>query len=448
MAMILDLGQFGGFIEATANFSNAVVVAMMPYVSDVAKKLDLPLPQPITQQQMVSGGPNAIFETRNGEMMGCGFEVKGGWIFGFQEGHLAHFETTNSFYTLQNPDEIPRLVGKVKMSKEEAVQMARNTLKNLDIPLEAIFAEQEPHVRMPAKTRTGIVPHYLIKWLSPRSSADSESWSESVEIEINGNAKRVEYITIAHNANLRRPWPKFDAAPVLRKKKSLSANTDYAWKLLPIVLRAVDEYGKALELPVPRPLTTNHVARFKVSDNGGWPHSELELTNGWRFVYRNTAVNGYYAPDALFDFDLHPILIKDLSGKRSMSEGDAVKLIRRAMTKLNYPASLVQMDFKPKVIKSAVPSVPRYQFWWHALDKDKESMVSRVEAEMDMAKGELKSLYFDNKELWNTAPPIDVPIAAPVSRDRVEAVKVEAQQPKPKPSSRPFAPFPSTSGKK
>lgn len=410
--MIMDLGQFGGLLEATASFSSAVVVAMLPYVNDVAGKLELPLPQPITLQQIEQGGPNSVLESRNGEMAGCAFRLKGGWVFGFQQGHLSTFESPHAFSTLQNPDEIREFVGAVRMSKDEAVELARNTLTKLGIPLEAVFAEQEPHVRMPSKTRTGIVPHYLVRWLSPRSSADPKSWTESVQIEVNADAKRVEYIRIAPNSNLRRAWPEFAAEPVLRPKR-LSANPEYAWKLLPIALKAVEDYAGKLSLPVPKPLTTDHVARFSVSDNGGWPHSELELTNGWRFVYRNSQVNGYYAPDALFDFDRRPFTIKEISGKSKLNEAEATKLIRQALSRLNYPTKLVLMDFKPKVTKSAVPNVPRYQFAWYSENEEMNDLVSKVEAEVDMENGKLKSLYFDNVALWNKPPPIDVPIAPP-----------------------------------
>ena len=46
--MILDLGGAQEIIRITADYSNAVLVAVLPYVSDFAQKLDLPVPHPIT----------------------------------------------------------------------------------------------------------------------------------------------------------------------------------------------------------------------------------------------------------------------------------------------------------------------------------------------------------------------------------------------------------------
>lgn len=424
--MILDLGQLGGMIQMTADFSNAVLVAMLPYVSNVTQKLDLPVPQP-TAQQVVGCGVLPYLDS-SGDIAGCGIKLKGNWTFGFHSGYLDRFESPHAYYGLQNPGDIPKFFGAVKMTQDEAVKMARVTLTNLGIPLEAVFAEQEPRVTPPPKVRGKIVPRYRIEWIDPRVD------HHSVDIEVNAETRRVERIVISPNASLRRPWPKFGVAPVVRRKR-LAANPEYAWKLLPIALRAVDDYSKAIGLSIPRPLSSNHVARFEVSDNGGWPHSEIELTNGWRFVYRNSMVNGYYAPDSFFASDNRPIRVKDFIGKSKLSEVQAIALIRRTLSKANYPTNLVQMGFKPQVVKPTVPGIPRWAFWWNLENETRSDLASKVEAEVDMESGELKSLYFDNVALWNKAPPINVPIAAP----RVEA---DAQPSAISPRSRPKAPPP------
>ena len=77
--MILDLGQLQtGFdwIQVTAQYSNAVLVAMLPYVNDVAQKLDLPIPHPITAEHL------SYFDIapRRNFMVAMG--VQGGWHFG------------------------------------------------------------------------------------------------------------------------------------------------------------------------------------------------------------------------------------------------------------------------------------------------------------------------------------------------------------------------------
>jgi len=426
--MILQLESLGGTIEVTANLSNALLVATLPYFSDAAEKLDLPLPLPITEKHVVDAGVTP-YVTSDGEWAGFGIGVVGGYGFGFRYGYVDHFQTTNSYFALQDPDEIPRFVGPVRITRDEAIELARETLTKLGIALEKVFAEQEPRVTLPEKTRTGIVPRYRVRWSGPRG--------EAVDMEVNADAKRVERFVIGFNPNLHRPWPQIGVTPV-RMSRYRGVNPEYAWKLVPIILRAVDEYGMTLGLAIPRPLTTNHVARLEIADNGGWPHCEIELTNGWAFIYRNSMVNGFYAPDDLFSLfaERRPILIKDFVGEWNMTQAEAIALIRRSLAKLNYPTNLIRMDFAPQVHTSAITNIPRYNFWWWCENETKDGLVSKVEAEVDAEKRELKSLYFDHKAFWNNPPPIDVPISVPITNS-VDAPAPEKSQAQPKPQRRP-----------
>lgn len=439
--MILDLGQTEHFFRVTTEFSNAVLVALMPHVSDVAQKLDLPVPQPISQQQVVGCGI-LPYVTHDGQWGGCGILIKGGWQFGFGWGYLNRFESPHAYYGLQDPDEIPKFYGVVRMTQDEAIQKARDTLKKLNIPLEAVFAEQPPRVTLPPKIhQTNTVPHYRIEWINPRAN------SASVDIEINADARRVERIYISSNPSLRRPWPDFGVSPALQPSKH-PANPEYAWKLIPIVLHAIDEYGQKLSLPLPGPLTTNHIARFELSDNGGWPHCEVELTNGWQFVFRNSMVNGYYAPDNFFNSDYRPILIKEFKGKWKLSQNDAFELVKKTLLKLKYPTNLVHIDFAPEVRKPVMVGeeiIPRYRIEWNYVVNDE--LQSKVEAEVDADSGKLKSLYYDDASYWNHPPPIDVPITLPPEADTPPAQLPSKSRLEPKSPQRPMKAMPPNSPK-
>lgn len=401
--MILALERLGGLFETTTSLSNAFLLAMMPQVSEIAKQLELPPPK---QQHIIRSSVTPQLD-RRGEWGGWGVEFHDGWGVSFYGGYLQHFETTNAYYSLQNPDEIPRFVGSVRISRSEAIALARETIKRLGIPLEKVFAEQEPIVTPPEKTRTGIVPRYRIEWLDPRAG-------KSVDMEINAEARSVERIVFSPNANLFRPWPDIGVKPTFSRSKR-KTNPEYALKLLPLVLKAVDEYSHALKLKIPYPLNTNHVAKFFVGDNGGWPHTELDLTNGWRFIYRNSMVNGFYAPDNLFASDQRPILIKEFIGKWNMTEAEAIALVHKSIGRLNYPTNLVQINFAPDINQSVFTNIPRYSLSWLVHDKSNGRLVCKVQAEVDAEKRELKSFYYDHRAYWNKPPPIDVPIALPTT---------------------------------
>jgi hypothetical protein len=81
MAMILELGwpPFE-IVRVTAEYSNAVLVAVLPYISDIARKLDLPVPQPVT--------PECVTHCNIKPLRTWGVEVgvggtDGNWYFAF-----------------------------------------------------------------------------------------------------------------------------------------------------------------------------------------------------------------------------------------------------------------------------------------------------------------------------------------------------------------------------
>ena len=407
--MILDLSSLGGMIHVTSQLTNAMLVAMLPQVTDVAQKLDLPVQLPITQERVLGSCPVPYVDSY-GEIPTWFVRLKEGCWLGFAYGSFCSFESPHSYYALQNPDEIPKYVGECHITQGEAIKMARDALTKLGIPLEYVFAEQEPKVDPPHQTSFGLVPHYLIEWLEPYSSG------AAVKIEVNGGKKRIEWIDIFLNENLRRPWPDFGVKPELRSSYSNKENSAYAEKLVPIVLKAIDDYGEKLKLPIPRPLTTNNVGTFMFGDNMGRPHCVITLTNHWKFIFRHNMVNGYYAPDNLFDFRWkgQRTLIKDYVGKWNLTETQAIQLVAKTLAKLNYPTNLVRMDFAPKISKPGVPGIPRYSIWWWCPNEAHDDLVCKVEAEVDADKGELKSLYFENTAYWGQKPPIDLPLSVPL----------------------------------
>jgi len=416
MAMILELSKSADFIQVTAQYSNAVLVAILPHISDFAQKLDLPVPRPITAAHVMQSGI-LPWRDKDGSIAGGGIGIQEGFSFAFENGFVSRFEGPHSYFGLQDPDEIPKFYGTVRMTRGEAIQMARDTLTKLGIPLETVFAEQEPRVTEPPRHGTNTVPRYRIEWLDPRQGV-----SPSIDIEIDADAKRVEQMVLL-NRSLYRPAPKVEVASQAARQSSSQVNPKYAWKLLPLVLSAIDDYGKKLSLPLPRPLTSNHVARFALADNGGWPHATLELTNGWRFIYRNSMVNGFYAPDNFFSSDNRPILIKEFLGTARIKDAEAIELIRHVIRKLDYSTNLVHFDFEPVLRKPALPNIPRAFIYWHTRGED--DLQSKIEAEVDLEKRHLKSLYYDDKAYWNHPPPIDVPLSVPVKTE----IKVQRTMP-------------------
>ena len=416
--MVLDLGEISHYVKITPEYSQTMLIAVLPYFYDTAKKLGLPVPQPITQADVAS------FHVLPFGNMTASCLLKGGAVFDFHFGFVNRYLSPHSpDYVPQTPDTVSDQKNRFAITQDEAIQIARDAIRKLGIPLEDVFAEQKPRVAIRKKyTDTNAVPHYEIQWIDPRGhggifgevNAETEKTAlvsgPATDIQINGETKEIEEVRFALVKSLRRPPPEINIIPVASPDWP-SVNPEYARQLIPIMFKAIDDYAQKLSLPIPRPLTTNNVARVEIHDNEGWPHAEIELTNGWRFIYRHTMVNGHYAPDNLFASDNRPIHIKEFEGKWNLTTNQAIEVVRKAMAKLNYPTNNVHMDFAPSVYSAAVDRehIPRLRFeWYYETNND---LQSRLEAEVNADSGKLESLYYDDKAYWGSRPPIDAPIS-------------------------------------
>ncbi len=123
------------------------------------------------------------------------------------------------------------------------------------------------------------------------------------------------------------------------------------------------------------------------------------LKSGWTFVFSRGYVDTIQGPHFFGIQDLDRI--PEYFGEPRMSRSEAVQMARDTLKKLGYPTNLTRMDFAPRVIKSYYTNIPRCSIWWCCEDDPSDDLISKVEAEVDADKRELKSLYFDHKEFWN-----------------------------------------------
>jgi hypothetical protein len=410
---VLQLGLDTRTIQITPEYKEAVLQATLPLFSDFARKLQLPVPYPLTRGDIVDCGLTP-FQRINGEIDTVAIGTKQGFSFDFFQGNVRAFSGPGSYSGMQNKNShnISVFFGTVKITREQAIQSARDTLKKLGIPPEDVFAEQEPQVEVPT-WGTNTIARYMIKWRDPRGG---DNGPDTVTAEVNAKTGWVESFRILPENGLKKPAPKVTVVPPRGHGKfdsmiPPSMNLDYAWKLIPIMFKAVDEYVQKLSLPIPGPLTTNNVAKVEAYNNDGWPHCEIWLTNGWHFVYRHTMVCGYYAPDNFFDSDNRKIHISDLAGNWNLTTNQAIEVVRQAIAKLDYPTNHIHIDDAKSFIHVAAVNtehIPRLSFEWYYEPND--DLQSRLEAEVNTDSGKLESLYYDDRAYWNSLPPIDVPI--------------------------------------
>ncbi|NGO38869.1 hypothetical protein G4L39_05595 [Limisphaera ngatamarikiensis] len=201
------------WIHVTVEYSNAVLVALLPIFSDFAKKLDLPIPTPITSehvQRFVTGGP---------VIPGYPIDVRGyliltnGWRFWYSLGHVDSFEAPRNYFTEQDPDRVAEYVGSLNMTRREAVALAREMLKRMG------YAEKLPQTSKrptkfdgPFKWRGQTLPYYRIEW-----EWNTGTQFHYVEFNIDAQKKQVTKFACA-STNLCAKPPEIGVKPELRSE--------------------------------------------------------------------------------------------------------------------------------------------------------------------------------------------------------------------------------------
>jgi len=114
--MELDLGQLSESVKVTAQYSNAVLVAVLPYFSNVSKELDLPTPHPITQADI------AQFHVLPFREMTASARLKNGCVFNFTFGFVETYVSPRSPLSSHLQHDTPTPNFQKPMTEQEAVQ--------------------------------------------------------------------------------------------------------------------------------------------------------------------------------------------------------------------------------------------------------------------------------------------------------------------------------------
>lgn len=198
-------------VHMTAQYSNAVLLAVMPHISDFAAKMDLPIPQPITASQVARSAPLPY----------AGYVTAGVWLtngywflFHWQgDGHhglVTCFSTpTNWFREQEFSDEsIVRYFGSDRMTTNEAIAMARATLKKAGFQPSVTHADEPPtEVQGPSdiKRLKAHVPYCQIEWEWPPGEDHLARDHNNIHVQINTESKTVVGISCTFAVTNRPP---------------------------------------------------------------------------------------------------------------------------------------------------------------------------------------------------------------------------------------------------
>ena len=184
-----------------ARWSNAVLVAVLPQISDCAKRLDLPIPSPITTGQV------SQFEYPtpgwSHEFIGV-LVLTNGYFFNYSGGMVYNFAA------LDAPSKAPaKFAGNGNMTTNEAIDLARNSFAKLGYKLTDFHMDEPPNVFDGPYYDT--LPFCRIDWQSPASETNTLKFY-SLEFRIDMKQKRIVGMSLA-GMRLMRPVPRIDFTP-------------------------------------------------------------------------------------------------------------------------------------------------------------------------------------------------------------------------------------------
>lgn len=202
-------------IHITATYSNALLVAILPHVSDFAKKLDLPIAQPITQEQVLRFNPNPYKGHFSGTVI-----LKNHWWFHFDEGgYVDSFSSATNWFTADEDavDNTQYYTGTTRMTTNEIIGFARTVLLKLGYPPALTHSDAIPELQGPYNLKQGgHVTYSRVLW-EPVTDHDSGDYSK-VRVEVNTQERALVglYIWFTKTNRTRIAAPlKIDVEPEL-----------------------------------------------------------------------------------------------------------------------------------------------------------------------------------------------------------------------------------------
>jgi hypothetical protein len=194
-------------LHITAQYSNALLVAALPYVSDVATKLHLPIERPVITKQVTHVG---IIPYRNHVMMGIW--LTNGYWFGVNcsSGFVTSFRAPTNYF-FEDEADVTKYAGKQNMTTNEAIDMVRSALIKLGYGPELSPLREAPELEGPANTLQGYIPYSRVKWQWPRGEDVLAPLVHYMTMDVDMNSKRIVGMDLYFGSTNMLPTKPIDA---------------------------------------------------------------------------------------------------------------------------------------------------------------------------------------------------------------------------------------------
>lgn len=396
-------------VQVTAQYSNAVLVAVLPFVNDFVKKMELPLPTPIEAHPF-----EFKCSTRLDDGLGIGgaFVWPNGYGCFFDGGIIQFFYSSRSYKRLQDPRRIPEFYGDLKMTEKEAVEMCIETLNKLGHST-TNYNANNVHVTGPLTVQGHTVPFYRVAWNEVFRKRDMTA----VEFEIDGHNRKIAEMSLI-SRNFYRAQPVVMVKPTITpfyktevkeepiKNPLTEAQSNAFFKA---VLPECSDFAKRLNLPIPNLNAPGAIKSFRCGLNEGFAGTIL-TTNGCKITFFRGYAMSFWAPDRFFSYDWmgNGGKYEDFVGPITMSVDQVAESCRNEIRKLGYPKDKVPIEGRPSYkggpADGETTELTRYWLQWSGENPGKTNSTWQIDVEYDSKTKTLKFLQILNPELRRDFP--------------------------------------------
>jgi len=195
----------------TSAYSNATLMATLPYVADFAQKLKLPLPQPVTDNQVLLYVPPHYLN----DGFNCSVVLANHHWFSFVAGYVCGYGSPdNWFEEAATRTNWTYFDDKSCMTTNEAVEFARNSIRQLGYKQEDIHMDKpQSEFENALDGENKRYAYSQIDWDSPEDVQGTTN-EYHLEFDINMQKKQIVGVTLI-GKEFMRPLPQTDVTPEL-----------------------------------------------------------------------------------------------------------------------------------------------------------------------------------------------------------------------------------------
>lgn len=171
-------------LHITAQYSNAVLIAALPCVSQFATKANLPTAQAFTASELRC---SRIVPIKDHTDIGIWFK-SGYWFHVSHSGFVDAFHAPMNYFWEQDAD-VTKYAGKDNMTTNDAIVMARDILVKLSYNMTLRHFNGFPTLEGPDDSKQGHMPYCRVKWEWPKQNASESKPPNFIYVDINTETK-------------------------------------------------------------------------------------------------------------------------------------------------------------------------------------------------------------------------------------------------------------------